>query len=61
MNREAFSKRVRRLAQLGICVQFLALIRTLAEFFSFFWPWPRGQKDRCFGPLFRNPVPPIVR
>lgn len=33
MNREAFSKRVHRLAQAGICVQFLALIRTLAEFF----------------------------
>jgi hypothetical protein len=33
MNREAFSKRVHRLAQVGICVQFLALIRTLAEFF----------------------------
>ena len=33
MRREAFSKRVHRLAQVGICVQFLALIRTLAEFF----------------------------
>ena len=33
MNREAFSSRARRLAQVGICVQFLALIRTLAEFF----------------------------
>lgn len=33
MKREAFSKRVHRLAQVGICVQFLALIRTLAEFF----------------------------
>jgi len=26
-------KTVHRLAQLGICVQFLALVRTLAEFF----------------------------
>jgi hypothetical protein len=26
-------KAVHRLAQLGICVQFLALVRTLAEFF----------------------------
>ena len=33
MNREAFSSRARRLAQVGICVLFLALIRTLAEFF----------------------------
>jgi hypothetical protein len=29
----AFSKHVHRLAQIGICVQFLALVRTLAEFF----------------------------
>jgi hypothetical protein len=28
-----FSKYVHRLAQVGICVQFLALVRTLAEFF----------------------------
>ena len=33
MRHEAFSNRVHRLAQVGICVQFLALIRTLAEFF----------------------------
>lgn len=33
MNSEAFSKRAQRLAQVGICVQFLALVRTLAEFF----------------------------
>jgi hypothetical protein len=33
MNREALSKRIHHLAQVGICVQFLALIRTLAEFF----------------------------
>ena len=33
MRSEAFSKRVHGLAQVGICVQFLALIRTLAEFF----------------------------
>lgn len=33
MKREEFSKRVHRLAQVGICVQFLALIRTLAESF----------------------------
>jgi hypothetical protein len=33
MRREAFSERVHGLAQVGICVQFLALIRTLAEFF----------------------------
>ena len=33
MKSEAFSKHVHRLAQVGICVQFLALIRTLAEFF----------------------------
>jgi hypothetical protein len=30
---EAFSNRVHRLAQAAICVQFLALVRTLAEFF----------------------------
>jgi hypothetical protein len=29
----AFSKHAHRLAQIGICVQFLALVRTLAEFF----------------------------
>lgn len=33
MRPEAFSKRAHRLAQVGICVQFLALVRTLAEFF----------------------------
>ena len=32
-NSEAFSKRAHRLAQVGIFVQFLALVRTLAEFF----------------------------
>jgi hypothetical protein len=31
--REAFSRRARRLAQVGICVQFLALVRSLAEIF----------------------------
>lgn len=30
---ETFSKHAHRLAQVGICVQFLALVRTLAEFF----------------------------
>ena len=30
---EAFPKQAHRLAQVGICVQFLALVRTLAEFF----------------------------
>ncbi len=29
----AFSTRAHRLAQVAICVQFLALVRTLAEFF----------------------------
>jgi uncharacterized membrane protein len=33
MNHAGFSKRAHRLAQAGICVQFLALVRTLAEFF----------------------------
>src|SRR5262249_27794108 len=33
MRSEAFAKRAHRLAQVGICVQFLALVRTLAEFF----------------------------
>ena len=33
MRVETFSKHVHRLAQIGICVQFLALVRTLAEFF----------------------------
>jgi hypothetical protein len=33
MKLDAFSKRGHRLAQVGICVQFLALVRTLAEFF----------------------------
>ena len=33
MRLEAFSKRAHRLPQVGICVQFLALVRTLAEFF----------------------------
>jgi DNA-directed RNA polymerase specialized sigma24 family protein len=33
MRPKAFSKYAHRLAQLGICVQFLALVRTLAEFF----------------------------
>ena len=33
MKLEAFSKRAHRLPQVGICVQFLALVRTLAEFF----------------------------
>lgn len=33
MKLEAFSKRAHRLAQVGICVLFLALVRTLAEFF----------------------------
>lgn len=33
MSCDAFSKRVHLFAQVGICVQFLALVRTLAEFF----------------------------
>jgi len=33
MKPEARWSKVHRLAQIGICVQFLALIRTLAEFF----------------------------
>jgi hypothetical protein len=33
MKSEIFSKRAHRFAQVGICVQFLALVRTLAEFF----------------------------
>ena len=33
MKPEALSKHAHRLAQAGICVQFLALVRTLAEFF----------------------------
>lgn len=33
MSLQAFSKRAHRLAQVAICVQFLALVRTLAEFF----------------------------
>jgi hypothetical protein len=33
MRLDTFSKHAHRLAQIGICVQFLALVRTLAEFF----------------------------
>ena len=33
MGPEASSKRAHRLAQVGICVQFLALVRSLAEIF----------------------------
>ena len=33
MRPEALPRRAHRLAQLGICVQFLALVRTLAEVF----------------------------
>jgi hypothetical protein len=33
MRPEAISKRIHRLAQMGICIQFLAMVRTLAEFF----------------------------
>jgi len=33
MKFQAFSKHAHRLAQAGICVQFLALVRTLAEIF----------------------------
>ena len=33
MKPKVFSKRAHRLAQLSICVLFLALVRTLAEFF----------------------------
>lgn len=33
MIREALSRRVHLLAQVAICVQFLAVVRTLAEFF----------------------------
>ncbi|MBV8813784.1 MAG: hypothetical protein JO271_04785 [Verrucomicrobia bacterium] len=33
MKHGAFSKHIHLLTQIGICVQFLALVRTLAEFF----------------------------
>jgi hypothetical protein len=33
MRLEVLSKRAHRFAQVGICIQFLALVRTLAEFF----------------------------
>ena len=33
MRLHVLSKHAHRLAQIGICVQFLALVRTLAEFF----------------------------
>jgi hypothetical protein len=44
MRLEMLSKHAHRLAQIGICVQFLALVRTLAEFF---------RLERVVGPGLR--------